>query len=912
MCIDQELQVINKAQILKDAQKFITKGQLDKAIAEYNKLIKDAPNDSNIHNTIGDLYLKRNEKENAIESYKKAAELLNKSGFTLKAIALYKKVMNILPDQVDILLTLGKLNAERGMLGNANESYLAAANYYTKQGKKDRALDIYKTLCNLNPDNSNLAQKLAELYLSEGMHAEGVSKLIELAEKKANEGAYGDARDFLEKASAKGSDRFDFKVLSARLDLKEGRLAEALKELEEARSLDPNDDRVAELLGESYLRAGRYEECDALFRGLLDKNPDNQEYKEYLVELASKTGAVSAPGASAKSPFTDELQVPPTEGLGEQPEGFLGDAPVEDFKSPFADELQVPPTEVSGEQPQENVYELPESPEELPPLDLGGEDELDMGAAVPEPAGGAYELPDISAGGIEGLDIFDTEKPPEELFDVEKEPSEQDSQTGMAVPSGVGMPTEEAGEPEGAESLEERLTEIDIYIKYGLSSKAMESLIQLEEAHADDPEVVKRRMDICKADGDLDGFVASSLKLADIYEGQDMAVEADDVIQKALRLDPENSLLKGRVEAKAPAAPEAPPEMLEEMFGEEPAAAPEMGSGTDTAFDIAHPSVQYMEELAEADFYAQQGLIEEARNIYRRILASDPENEEVRTRYSLLNEAPEKFNMPEETPPPQAREEAPASVVHGLDDELDAAFKEMDFSEGPAEEAPAPAHVAEAPKETPQTPARTSEVTSDEPDGFFDLAAELRDEMEAEIVDVARPSDVFEDAQMDEVFQEFKKGVEEQLGSEDYETHYNLGIAYKEMGMLDEAVSEFTLASKDIARTLDCASMLGLCYLETGDYGKALDFFKKGLAVKGRDKEEYLGLKYDMATAYELSGDVSSAQALVGEIKAADEEFRDVKKRLQRLNKSLMDAGLQPVKEKPSTPEPKKSKVSYL
>ena len=79
------------------------------------------------------------------------------------------------------------------------------------------------------------------------------------------------------------------------------------------------------------------------------------------------------------------------------------------------------------------------------------------------------------------------------------------------------------------------------------------------------------------------------------------------------------------------------------------------------------------------------------------------------------------------------------------------------------------------------------------------------------------PSDALTDPGLDEMFREFKKGMEKQLGSEDYDTRYNLGIAYKEMGLLDEAIAEFQLASKDEGRLLECCSMLGSVFLGKGN-----------------------------------------------------------------------------------------------
>ena len=106
----------DKNTVMREAQKFAAKGLFDKAIAEWKKLLKESPNDANIFNTIGDLCMKKDAKAEACDSYKKAADSLAADGFTSKAIALYKKVLNIDPKRIEVHLALGDLNAEKGCI----------------------------------------------------------------------------------------------------------------------------------------------------------------------------------------------------------------------------------------------------------------------------------------------------------------------------------------------------------------------------------------------------------------------------------------------------------------------------------------------------------------------------------------------------------------------------------------------------------------------------------------------------------------------------------------------------------------------------------------------------------------------------------------------------------------------------
>lgn len=1031
--------MLNKAKILKDAQKFVAKAQWDKAIIEYEKLLKESPNDSNTFNIVGDLYLKKNDPESAIDSYKKAADVFAKSGFTLKAIALYKKVLNIKPDQVEIYLLLGKLNAERGLIGNANESYLAAASHFSRLGQKGKAIDVYKVLCDLNPDNLALAQKLADLYQSEGYDREAVSKYIELAEKKVQSDNLGEAQDILDKAALKGSDRFDYKRVLAELKMRTGRVAEAIKHLEDARNIDPSDARILQLLVEAYglerrfsdaaevlgslitkepenldfrkklvdafLESGEFEaawkEClfiieknvshgqmekaEPLIKDFLSKKPDSIEALHCLADIQTKTGkedelnglhlkmaslyaqagektkaenicrkliekdpgnedaraVLASLGTShgAGEPEADSLHQEAGQGAESGPEIELSDAPTQDIFDGFSSDTP------SG--PDADSYHLPDLPDlDLDELSSDGEAHGDDFA----PGAASFEIPDVDFGDMaaDTADAGAATEMPAPLQDEEEFAAEEAFTQAGEMPDvfdfgdiGGYEPETAAEEPEPAppaapvRTLEDKLSEINVFLKYGLLNKADEALSRLERDNPEDSAVKEKRLDLCKALGDIEAFSACSIALADIYEREGRGEDAEKVIRKAASIDPENAELIARlsggtsIETSTEPAEGTLPELTIEA--EPPAFDDEMsfaGLLDDAVTPVAKPEAPAItaeeedtEDVSEADFYVHQGLKEEARQIYKSVLARDPDNEEIKAKLDSLDNVRvdthrEVYNLDDElliddepptrpAPSPAPEDETPAPA----EDEFDEAFSE--FS-GPGPES---ASVTEKPEPEPE-PAGTA----NQEDDFFDLAAELQDELEDEILKPGHPEEVFEDKQLEAVFQEFKKGVEEQLNKEDYETHYNLGIAYKEMGMLDEAVNEFVLASKDPAKALDCASMLGLCYMEKGSYDKAIDLFKDGLDIPGHSPEEYMGLKFDMATAYELKGDIASARSLVDSIAREDPAFRDVTERLQRLNKMMIEQGLTAIgplageREDPKPPSapPKKSRVSYL
>ena len=178
----------------------------------------------------------------------------------------------------------------------------------------------------------------------------------------------------------------------------------------------------------------------------------------------------------------------------------------------------------------------------------------------------------------------------------------------------------------------------------------------------------------------------------------------------------------------------------------------------------------------------------------------------------------------------------------------------------------------------------TPELFEEEED-YFDLAAELEEGLLSvqSAVQEDKPADG-QNYSLEEILSDFKKGVEKQLGAEDYDTRYNLGIAYKEMGLIDEAIAEFQIASKDPKRFLECCSMLGLCFIEKGMPKLAVKWYQRGLETGGYNEEEYLGLKYEMAQAYELMSEFDKALEYYQEVYGVNAGYRNVTKKIKEIN----------------------------
>jgi tetratricopeptide (TPR) repeat protein len=146
--------------------------------------------------------------------------------------------------------------------------------------------------------------------------------------------------------------------------------------------------------------------------------------------------------------------------------------------------------------------------------------------------------------------------------------------------------------------------------------------------------------------------------------------------------------------------------------------------------------------------------------------------------------------------------------------------------------------------------------------------------------------------ELSEVFQEFRNELGE-LGEEDedLETHYNLGIAYREMGLLDEAIGEFQKVAKAVQKgkpfryAMNCATMLALSFMDKGEPKIASLWYERALEVPGLDPEAILALRYDLGVSLDMAGEETAALDTFRQVYAINIDFRDVADRIAILQK---------------------------
>jgi tetratricopeptide (TPR) repeat protein len=176
----------------------------------------------------------------------------------------------------------------------------------------------------------------------------------------------------------------------------------------------------------------------------------------------------------------------------------------------------------------------------------------------------------------------------------------------------------------------------------------------------------------------------------------------------------------------------------------------------------------------------------------------------------------------------------------------------------------------------------------DEETAYSALAGEPREARSSKVQPAASvPAGI--DAGLAELFEEFRAAEEEDTVTEDFETHYNMGTAYKEMDLIDEAIQEFQTSAGLVkpddgtSRFLQCCNMLGHCFVQKGMPEAAVIWFKKGLSAPGHSEDAYQALRYELGSAYEQLGDFKQAREFYTEVYGVDVSYREVADKLSQL-----------------------------
>lgn len=271
----------DKAAIINTARKWVEKGQIDKAIAEWQKLLANSK-DGNVHNTIGDLYLKKGSEKEAIESFTSAAEIFKKDGFYPKSIALYKKILNIMPNDVNALVSLAKLNADKGLVGSAIEYYFKAAEICHREGATEKASTVVDKIIQLSPADPEIRKNIAYLYFRLGLRERAANEYASIASGYLEENEYDKAEEMCNQSIGYDEKNTTAYTCLSKLAERSNNMDKAFEYMEKALSFEPDSTTLLLSYSTLLINNNRIEDAKSTLKKSIEAHPSDFRSKKML------------------------------------------------------------------------------------------------------------------------------------------------------------------------------------------------------------------------------------------------------------------------------------------------------------------------------------------------------------------------------------------------------------------------------------------------------------------------------------------------------------------------------------------------------------------------------------------------------------------------------------------------------
>jgi tetratricopeptide (TPR) repeat protein len=820
----------------KKATDFEAKKAFDKALATYRDVIElyesgeEDPIDIPLYNRVGDLAQKLGNLPEAVSLWERAVDHYTEGGFYNPAIALCNKILRASPGRTVIYYKLGKISAEKGFKGDARENFLEYAGRQQKAGNLDDAFKALKEFADLVPGQHDVRLMLADQLVKAGRKDEAIEQL-QLGYQQTE--ADGDSE---------AGEKFVSKM----------------KELDPA--IEPRSAKA-----ESASSGGGLVFLD------VDGGAAAPRAKKPTSEIKRQTKAVEGL----------ELLVPPSE---EAP------PPRTATPTPSSVPKAAPPAKPPAKPPATAPAKPPATPPEGPPAKSAPAKPAPPPAAdleiIPTDVGGEVAPP--SRGSIAGLEVTNLgEEPAAETADTAPESAEPQRAASGDLPL---MEIDEPAAPEAAELID---------IEPTLAADASDDVSAIEvplvemdtafggadDASADTPMLIDTGDDSLQLLGETEEEapaeeIAEEIAEEPVAEAVEEAEEEVEeqpiarsteiastvgVLRARVEEEPENwSLHRQLAEAllESGARDDGLAELETSMSGFESA------GDLDTAGSIAEEivrlepkSIRFHQKRVEFAFRANdRGRLAEAYVELADALLADGQGPKARAVYQRVLD------------------------IRPDDLRAQAAIESIPEEEAPA--APAPRRSAHAPKAV--APAKSAAKKDD--DEFVSLGDWLREDDEPKstrmVVEEKAPTGD-EAADFNDMLRAFKKGVSDNVDDEDHEAHYDLGVAYKEMGLLDEAIAEFQKAlrgTKDRVRTFEA---LGHCFVEKEQPQVASTILQRALAEPGVRDEALIGVLYVLGSIAEQLGAFQDAKKHFERVFAVDIQFRDIGDRLNAVEQQL-------------------------
>src|SRR4051812_21622351 len=767
----------------KKAAEFEQKKQFDRALEVYLQIIEQSGDnedrDVTVYNRVGDLYLRLNKTDQAVNYYEQAVDLYTDGGYLNNAIALCNKILRHAPQRHQIYYKLGKISAKKGFNSDAKKNFLEYADRMHRSGKDTDAFKALQEFADLCPGQDDIRLMLADQLAKAGKNAEAIEQL---------------------------------QILHESLDA-EGRTAEAEATVQRMKSLDPSVEPR---------RSKTPVKSDSGGLVFLDVggSPSKPMPKIQGLERTSlSTEAPRRPPTPQRRPATPQHVQP----------------------APEIDELQ-------DLEPMPDFE--PTTPQSAPALEIETN-------AIPglEPTASGHDMQSASAlGEIEpafDLSVGDVDISPLEGLESAADPgSFAIDPEASPIETGIeGLISSDAGLIGGEPGLGEPLSTEDPLA--GLS------ILEDDRLFVHEPETTAQDKGHSAAHAEAPGIDTIEL---DVTHHEPVAQAAEPEPEP----EPEDEAVDEEPQHDEPVAAEAEQEEAEEVE-EEPEEVVEE---------------EEEEEVRPAANAARPKLVEQARPKAPEPVKPRP----AEPRRPALE--PLRITRPKaKKPKTPAREESAQSQAR---QPVNPFMRPRNNKTKPSPKAPP--RVATPPTEVPRaaTPKENAPQRAD--DNFVDLGDWLREERGPRSTRMVAQEDHHreegEQADFTDMLEKFKAGVAANVDEEDYDSHYDLGVAYKEMGLIDEAVAEFQKALRGATQRIRAYEALGQCFIDRNEHDVAITVLGRALREPGMEDEDLIGVLYLLGFASEGSKKPRDAAAYYQRVFAIDIDFRDVSKRLKQMAKA--------------------------
>lgn len=852
---------IDREKVLQAAQKYVEKKKYDKAVLEYQKLVQADPNDARTLLKIGDLQTKMGTYPDAISTYEGVGRLYAQQGFALKAIAVYKQIRELIAKHAPTLderyghITpkLAELYEQLGLVSDALAALDEVATRFQRQQRDDEAIAVCQKIVQLDPTNPLPHLRLAEAF-SRTRDVDGaVGSFRTAASLLVQIGRRDDAIKVLERLLHHRGDLEQARQC-AELYLQRGQPQDgmlALAKLQVCFQADPRDLDTLGLLSRAFTVIGQAAKSIEVQKEMARVARDTgrtdlfRDYAARLLQIAPNDEVVQRLAGQAMPERMAAYPTPPPPQQPQTAPGYVPQGPPQGYGAPVA-----PPA--------------PPAPPPMRPQTAGspfaqtamasGQSWPMRGPEAPPPPPPPPQAQEPDANGDELYEDAD------ELYEDADGMAEAEAEAANAP-----EPEAETGPTEDVPQLLENAAAFRRVRLYDKALGAIERALELDPRSVEAYEAMR---DIFLEEGRIEEGVAAMLSLASLFVDALDGDSAARTLQDVLAYDPQN-----------PRAIELLRELGYEVVDENTELPQDEATGAEGYDDASRLPSYDLEEMGPEDVSSQYG--DGNQVVVRGQAAPLPsfsldQNEAQADGYAKRaggSEAPRGMELED------ALEESEFFASRGLfDDAYNILVGQLDrYPNHPLLRE----RLAEL-EYSQQSASGARERPTD--DRSFDIAESLDLYHEAPVTAAGGFSSGDEQVDVEEVFQKFKEGVEKEISQDDSHTHYDLAIAYKEMGLIDDAIREFDVAARDQEMECVCQSMIGTLELERGNVGEAIEAFLRGLNAPVKEPAQELTLLYELGNAYEAKKMPREALAYFQKVVRKDPRFRDVGERVARLS----------------------------